>query len=106
MPVHNSDIAVIFDQTADILEIEGENPFRVRAYRNAARVVGTWPKDLAEIVNHGDQLPKLPGIGKDLAGKIEEIAHTGHLPLLDKLKHDVPETLLELMRLPGLGPKR
>jgi DNA polymerase (family 10) len=106
MAVHNSDIAEVFDQVADILEIEGSNPFRVRAYRNAARVVGNWPSDLAGLIGQGETLPKLPGIGKDLAGKIAEIAQTGHLKQLDVLKKEVPESLVDLMRIPGLGPKR
>ena len=106
MPIHNSDMAELFEKTADILEIEGANPFRVRAYRNAARVVGTWPSDLASQVKRGERLPKMPGIGKDLAGKIEEIARSGHLKLFDELKREVPVAVIELLRLPGLGPKR
>ncbi|MGZ3672487.1 MAG: hypothetical protein ACXWR4_21355, partial [Bdellovibrionota bacterium] len=63
MPAHNSDIAGIFDQVADLLEIQAANPFRVRAYRNASRVVGNWPLDLADQIRHGRKLPKIPGLG-------------------------------------------
>ncbi|MGZ3704666.1 MAG: DNA polymerase/3'-5' exonuclease PolX [Bdellovibrionota bacterium] len=106
MPAHNSDIAGIFDQVADLLEIQAANPFRVRAYRNASRVVGNWPLDLADQIRHGRKLPKIPGLGKDLAAKVAEIAQTGHLSSLDQLKQNTPEGLLALLRLPGLGPKR
>ena len=77
MPIHNTDIAAIFDEIADLLEIEGANPFRVRAYRNAARTVQALGRDAATLVEEGFELTRLPGIGKDLAGKIQEIVRTG-----------------------------
>lgn len=106
MPVHNVDIAELFNQTADVLEIQGANAFRVRAYRNAARVVASCPTDLAATIKEGHDLPKLPGVGQDLGEKIAEIATKGRLPILDDLKRKVPEGLLELLKLPGMGPKR
>lgn len=106
MPVHNEDIAAIFDEMGDLLEIEDANPFRVRAYRNAARTVRSLGRELADMVAAGEDLTRLPGIGKDLAAKIEEIVRTGHAKALDKLHKQVPAGLEDLLRLPGLGPKR
>ena len=106
-PVENADIARIFREVADLLEIEGENQFRIRAYRNAARVVEESAEPIEEIVRRdGHRLAELPGIGQDLAGKIEEIVRTGTLPLLRELEHEAPPGASELMRVAGLGPKR
>jgi DNA polymerase (family 10) len=106
MPVHNADIGVIFEEIADLLEIRGENPFRVRAYRNAARSVGELGRDLKTFVDEGQDLPKLPGIGADLAAKIREICKTGTCKLLEQLHREMPPAITELLRIPGLGPKR
>jgi DNA polymerase (family 10) len=106
MAVTNADIAAVFDQLAELLEIQGENPFRVRAYRNAARAVGDFPDDLAAMLEAGGQLPKLPGIGTDLASKIEEICKTGSCALLAQLHATLPPAITALLALPGLGPKR
>jgi DNA polymerase (family 10) len=105
--VENAEIARLFRELADLLEIEGANPFRVRAYRTAARTAETHPEPLAELAkHHPDQLTELPGIGEDLAAKIAEIVTTGRLGLLEETTHRLPKGLAELMRLPGLGPKR
>jgi DNA polymerase (family 10) len=106
MPVHNADIAAAFEEIADLLELGDENPFRIRAYRNAARVVGGLSLDLAAHVAAGKELPKLAGIGADLAGKIHEIVATGSCRLLQKLRARFPAGITELLRLPGVGPKR
>lgn len=106
MRVHNTAIAEIFNDLADLLEIKGENPFRIRAYRNAARTVSALPQDIGELLEQGEDLSTLPGIGKDLAGKIEEITTTGHLSVLDKLEETLSPELIELMRIAGLGGKR
>lgn len=106
MPIHNSDIARIFNQVADLLEIKEANPFRVRAYRNAARTVGDQPQSIAAMLEEGMDLSELPDIGKDLAGKIAEIVETGSLQMLEDLKEKVPSELGELLQIPGLGPKR
>lgn len=106
MPSHNADIAAILDDIADLLEIEAANPFRVRAYRNAARQIETLPRDAGVLLAAGDDLTRLPGIGRDLAGKIREIVETGHSRLLEQLKRELPPTLTDLLHLPGLGPKR
>jgi DNA polymerase (family 10) len=106
MPVHNSDVAEIFNEMADLLEILAENPFRVRAYRNAARTVGGLSQSVASMVEQAKDVTELPGIGKDLAGKIEEIAKTGTLSQLQDLEDRIPPQLRRLMKIPGLGPKR
>jgi DNA polymerase (family 10) len=106
MAVLNSDIAGIFDNVADLLEIESANEFRVRAYRNAARTVSSLSVGISEMVKAGEDLTRLPGIGKDLAGKIIEIVNTGSLALLKELEEQTPPGLLLLMRIPALGPKR
>jgi len=105
MPVHNADIAAVFDEIADLLEIEGANLFRVRAYRNAARTLRDLPGEVAGMVANGEDLTELPGIGKDLAAKIKEIVKTGTAVMLDEHSKTVPATLTELLRIPGLGPK-
>jgi DNA polymerase (family 10) len=106
VPVHNEDIAVIFEEMADLLEVEEANPFRVRAYRNAARTVRALGRELSEMLAEGRDLTELSGIGKDLAAKIAEIIATGHAEALDKLHKEVPAGLEALLRIPGLGPKR
>ncbi len=106
MPVHNSDVSDIFTRVADILEIQGSNPFRVRAYRNASRTVSGLPKSAADMVSRGEDLAALPGIGKDLAEKIAEIVKTGRLKLLEELQSQLPAGLTDLLKIGGLGPKR
>jgi DNA polymerase (family 10) len=106
MPVHNNDIAAIFEEIADFLEIEGENPFRIRAYRNGARTVTGLGEELKDMVAGGEDLTKLPGIGKELAAKIHEILETGTAKALIKLQQRIPKTVVEMLKLPNLGPKR
>lgn len=106
MPVQNAEIAGMFDQTAELLEIRGDNPFRSRAYRNAARVIERLPKSITSLLKAGEDLSELPGIGKDLAGKIAGIVATRHFDVLDRLKRELPGDLGEIAALPGLGPKR
>lgn len=106
MPIHNHDIAEIFEKVADLLEIEGANPFRVRAYRNAARVADGLSQSLADLAARGEDLTNLPGVGQDLAGKIREIVKTGDLSLLKELEARTPPALALLMNVAGLGPKR
>jgi len=106
MPIHNADIAADFDELADLLEIEGANPFRVRAYRNAARTLRDLPSDVTAMLERGEDLTELPGIGKDLAAKIKEIIETGTAAMLEEHRKTVPATLTELLKIPGIGPKR
>ncbi|WP_439155962.1 DNA polymerase/3'-5' exonuclease PolX [Yoonia sp.] len=106
MPVHNSEIAAMFDHVADILEIQDANRFRVRAYRNAANTIRDQSRPVASMLDDGADLSELPDIGADLAGKIAEIVATGHLSLLEEIAEDTPEAIVEATRIPGIGPKR
>jgi DNA polymerase (family 10) len=106
MPVHNADVASIFEEIADLLALSDANEFRVRAYRNAARTVGQLSRPVADLVEEEKDLSELPDIGDDLAGKIEEIVETGTLSLLEELEQEVDPALAELMDVPGLGPER
>lgn len=105
-PVKNIDIANIFDRLADLLELEGENPFRVRAYRNAAATVENLPQNLEEMVKKGDDLTSLPAIGNDLAQKINDIVNHKEIDLLKRLEEKNPIDFEELNRIQGLGPRR
>ncbi len=98
------EVADIFEQIADLLELKGENPFRIRAYRRAALNLRNMTQDLEGMVTSGT-LEEIPGIGKDLAEKIQEIVSTGRLQFLEKLKAQVPGELSTLMTVPGIGPK-
>ena len=105
--MQNPDIARLFDEVADLLEIQDANPFRVRAYRNAARTIRDFPEPLADLVRTGTKdLTDITGIGDDLAEKITAIVTTGELPLRKQLASKLPAGLLDLLRIPGLGPKR
>jgi DNA polymerase (family 10) len=106
MPVVNATIAANFEQIADLLDIQGANPFRIRAYRNAARTIGGLGSDVKALLEQGSDLRDLPGIGDDLAAKIREIVETGKSTFLDRLQKEVPPAVAELLRIPGLGPKR
>lgn len=106
MPVHNADIAAIFEEIADRLEIQGANPFRIRAYRNAARTLGELPQEARALLEKGDDLTRLPGIGDDLAAKVREILDSGRSSLLERLRRELPPAVTELLQIPGLGPKR
>lgn len=105
MPIHNSDVADIFNKVADFLDIKGENQFRIRAYRNAARSIGSLSKNVADMLAQGEDLTRLPGVGQDLASKIKEIAETGKLKMLQDLERELPAGLDDLMKIPGMGPK-
>jgi len=106
MPVVNATIAAIFEEIADLLDIQGANPFRIRAYRNAARTIGGLGTDVRTLVEQGADLKALPGIGDDLAAKITEIVQTGKSSFLERLRREVPPAVTELLKIPGLGPKR
>jgi len=99
----NQQIAKIFDDMADILEIKGENVFRIRAYRRAAQNIDGLPRDVAQMTEA--ELLAIPGIGQDLAGKIRHYIETGKMEAYDELKKEVPEGLTVLLSVPGLGPK-
>ena len=100
----NAEIAEIFNNIADILEIEGENRFRIMAYRRAAQNIEGLNEDV-EAVLRKEKLLDVPGIGKDLAGKIEEYVKLGKIKFYEDLKKSVSKPVLELMTIPGVGPK-
>lgn len=103
----NPDVARFFDEYADLLEIEGANPFRVRAYRNASRTVEGLAEPVAELAARGvSALMELEGIGGDLADKIVTIVKTGSLPQLEELKAKIPADVREMLKIPGIGPKK
>lgn len=104
--VENPAIADLFDEMANLLELDGANVFRVRAYRNAARVIRDLGTPLRDLAPDPKALVELPGIGADLAAKIREILETGTFKALAELRSKFPPGLVELTRLPGLGPKR
>jgi DNA polymerase (family 10) len=106
MLMHNAEIANLFDEMADLLALQEENPFRIRAYRRAAQVIRGLRSELTELVERGEDLDALPGIGPDLAAKITELVTTGRSKAAERLRRKVPAGLVELLRLPGLGPKR
>lgn len=98
-------IAEIFEEIATLLELKAENPFRIRAYRNAARALLNLEEDLEKVVRE-ERLTELEGIGKDLAGKITLLVTKGKLPDYEKLKKSIPSGLLEMMQVHGLGGKK
>jgi DNA polymerase (family X) len=99
----NQQIAKIFNDLAELLELKGENVFRIRAYRRAAQNIDGLPKDVAGLSRA--ELESIPGIGKDLAEKIREYLSTGTIAKHEELKKEIPEGVLDLLRVPGLGPK-
>ena len=102
----NPEIARILEEVADILEIQSANQFRIRAYRNASRTVESLTTPLRKWVEENRSLTDLPGIGKEMGNHIREMVETGTLGFRDELLADVPRSLIELMRLPNLGPKK
>lgn len=104
--IRNAEIAAIFDEIADLLELQQANPFRVRAYRRAARTLLGLRHEAAEMMIAGEVLTDLPGIGDDLAGKISDVVHTGGTEILFRLRRELPAGLINLLKVPGLGPKR
>lgn len=102
--MENKEIAGIFWEIADILELKNENPFRIRAYRRAAQSIESLSENLASLAQE-NKLTEIPGIGADLSEKIKEIISTGQLKFLGEIKKEVPQGLLEILKIPGLGPK-
>ncbi len=105
MKLRNREVAAVFERLADLLEIEGDNPFRVRAYRNAAGTIAGLPAPIGELIADGTDLTQYPHIGREIADKLHTIAETGRLPALDAVGERVPPALADLMTIEGLGPK-
>lgn len=106
MPARNAEVATVLAEIADLLEIEGDNLYRVRAYRNAARSVAILGPSIHGLVAEGAPLHDLPEIDPELAMRITEIVRTGSCPLLERLHRELPEAVTELLKVPGIGPKR
>lgn len=104
--MENFRIARILSEIGDLLEIQGANPFRIRAYRNAAHTVEGQTVPLQRMLSEGEDLTELPGIGKDMASHIAEMVETGEAQVHQELLTEIPAGLLDLMRLPNVGPKR
>lgn len=105
MTIYNHEVADKFNRLADLLEIEGANPFRVRAYRNAAQTISNLPKEIRDLIAQGTDLTTLPNIGSDLANKIITLMQTGTFPLFEETEKRTPAFLSDLMKISGLGPK-
>lgn len=104
--MENLDIAGVLRETADLLEIQGANPFRIRAYRNAVHTVTALTRSLEAMVEAGEDLTALQGVGKEMDQHIRELLQTGQLSTLDEVTRELPRTLVELTRLDGVGPKK
>ena len=104
--MNNDKIAATLSQLADLLEFTGANAFRLRAYRNGARVIKDLPDSIASMLERGDDLTKLDGIGKGVAQKCAELVESGKLQQLEEVLETVPRTVLDLLNIPKLGPKK
>lgn len=104
--MENLDVSRVLTTLADLLEIQGANPFRIRAYRNAVNTVNSLSRPLAAMVEAGEDLTKLPGVGKTVAHHIIEFLETGRITRLEEVSAEIPVTLVELVRLDGVGPKK
>src|SRR3954470_19296002 len=98
-------IARVLEEMGTLLEVRGENPFRCRAYHNAAQALRGLPGDLAELIAEG-RLADVPGLGATIQAKIVQLATTGHLPAYEELRRQTPPGLVALLRVPGLGPRK
>ena len=104
--MENIEIVGVLGELADLLEIKGSNPFRIRAYRNAIQTINGLTQSLEGMIEDGEDLTDLPAVGKDIAGHIEELISTGGLSRLEEVAAEVPRTLAELVKLDGVGPKK
>lgn len=104
--MENARIAEVFNKIADLLELQQDNPFRVRSYRSAARTINDMPQRLDEMVTTGADLTSLPNVGKAIAGKIKEIVETGTCKRLEELQAEIPAEVVQLLRVPQLGPRK
>jgi DNA polymerase (family 10) len=105
--MNNEAIARKFHRLAALMEIRGDDPFRLRSYRNAAEAIEVWPTPLKEIAEADGVagLQTIPGVGKAIAGKVIELLERGTFDAWERLVAETPETILDLVELPGIGPK-
>lgn len=107
-PVHslcNEELARVFEDISRLLEVKGDSTFKIRAYHNAARIIAAHPEELRDMVARGADLRDIPGIGEAIAKKTMELLQSGSLEYFVKLRESVPPGVLELMQVPGIGPK-
>ena len=105
--MNNEEIGRRFNQMASLMEVRGEDSFRVRSYRMAAEAIETWPTEMNEIAGAGGAagLQEIPGVGKAIAGKIIELLAKGTFDAWERMTAETPATVLDLLELPGIGPK-
>ena len=101
----NAEIARVFNEIADLLEMKGENQFKIRAYRQAALTIKKLPSDVEQMVRNGEKLEEIPGVGEAIAKKIQDLVNTGHIKLHDDLRAEFPQGILDILAIPGIGPK-
>ena len=103
----NKEIARRFYRLSALMEVRGDDPFRLRSYRNAAEAIEVWPTSLKEIADQEgvDGLQEIPGVGKAIAGKVVELLAKGTFDAWERLTAETPETVLDLLEIPGIGPK-
>jgi len=104
-PLENAEIARVFDDVAHLLEVKRDSSFKIRAYQTAARAIAGHPVELRDIVARGGDLRDIPGVGEAIASKAAELLSTGKLEYLENLKRSLPAGVLELMEVPGIGPR-
>ena len=105
--MNNADISQAFEELADLLELRGENPFRVRAYRTGAKAILELPRPVKELLSDAPgSLQAVSGVGDTLAEKCKVLVDTGKLPQLEELRANTPQVLLQMTRIPGLGAKK
>ena len=105
MKLDQKEVAALLKEMAVLLELQGENPFKVRAYENASRIIEGLSGDLEEMVKTGE-IMKIKGIGSGIAEKIKTLMETGHMPEYEELKQKTPAGLIEMLKIPGMGPKK
>jgi DNA polymerase (family 10) len=101
----NSEVAKVFQDIADLLELKGENVFKIRAYQKAGRAIEHYPRELEAMVEEGEDLQSIPGVGEAIAKKTTELITTGKLNYYESLKAEFPQGITNLLAIPGIGPK-
>ena len=103
--MNKEEVSRILEEIANILDIKGENPFKIRAYQNCARAIGSLPNDLSKVIESGE-LTEVKGVGKSLAEHITELVKNGSVKHFDELKKSIPTGLLDMLHIPGMGAKK
>lgn len=104
-PMDNASLAQVFEDIARLLEVKEDSPFKINAYRNGARAILAYPEQLCDMIARGEDIRRIPAIGEAIANKTLELLTTGRLAFFDRLIESSPPGVLELMRLPGIGPR-